>query len=123
MSSHRTALLKRVINYSQESQIIVLTNDSEVSSLFALLCADVHGLHTHGAPGQEAEPEPSREGTRAGEGHRQHQRPQGPRPQEEREEMLLRRDGRTDKTTYRSSLAQTKSIETRLGKPCLRRCR
>lgn len=68
-----------------------------------LLSSDVHGLHPHGAPGQEAEPEPSGEGTRAGEGHGQHERPEGQRPQEEREEMLLRR--------------------RRTGKLCLRRRR
>lgn len=54
---------------------------------------DVHGLHPHGALGQEAEPEPSGEGARAREGHGQHQRPQGPRPPEERQEVLLRGGG------------------------------
>lgn len=54
------------------------------------LSSDVHGLHPHGAPGQEAEPEQSREGTRTGERHCQHERPERPRPQEEREKMLLR---------------------------------
>lgn len=56
-----------------------------------LLCSDVHGLHPHGAPGQEGEPEQSGEGAGAGEGHGEHQRPARPRPQEEGEEMLLRR--------------------------------
>lgn len=58
--------------------------------LCGCVCSDVHGLHPHGATGQEAEPEQSREGTRAGEGHRQHQRSARPRPQEERQEVLLR---------------------------------
>nr|XP_004556481.2 ras-related protein Rab-35 isoform X2 [Maylandia zebra] len=52
---------------------------------------DVHGVHPHGAPGQEGEPEQSGEGAGAGEGHGEHQRPARPRPQEEGEEMLLRR--------------------------------
>lgn len=82
------------------------------SWLVLLRSSDVHGLHTHGAPGQEAEPEPSRAGTRAGEGHGQHERPARPRPQEEREEVLLR--GR------RSSLStRTENIETRLGNVAL----
>lgn len=59
-------------------------------SLLLLLCSDVHGFHPHGAPGQEAESEPGRTGTRAGEGHRQHERSERPRPQEERQEVLLR---------------------------------
>lgn len=63
-----------------------------LKSIFQPWCrSDVHGLHPHGAAGQEAEPEQSREGARAGEGHGQHRRPERPRPQEEREEVLLRR--------------------------------
>lgn len=73
-----------------------------------LLCSDVHGLHPHGAPGQEAEPEPSREGTRAGEGHGQHQRPEGPRPQEEREEVLL---SRPQTTKHFPLIAYTKTLK------------
>ncbi|KAA8585564.1 hypothetical protein FQN60_004258 [Etheostoma spectabile] len=79
---------------------------------------NVHGLHSHGAPGQEAEPEQSREGTRAGEGHRQHQRPQRPRPQEERKEMLL-----SPKQTSQPHSAHPlhKKHSNKIGKTCLRR--
>lgn len=58
-------------------------------SFFVFL--DVYGFYSHGAPSQEAESGQSWKGTGAGERHGQHERPERPRPPEEREEMLLRR--------------------------------
>lgn len=88
---------------------LIMTSQTWISSPVVTVCLtalfrfspDVHGVHPHGAPGQEAEPEPSRARARAGEKHGQHQRAEGPRPPQEREEVLLRADATWKNITWR----------------------
>lgn len=83
------------------------------------LCADVHGVYSHGPACQEAEPESGGEREGAREGHGQHQLPSRQGEEEEREEMLLRerREGEREgmeRCITASHLPQYERLETPL---------